>query len=247
MSNTTKQSLPLEEYYDEAYNYMKEALGDIRFKASRANGKNIRIGTILTPAHFTYEMRRLVSSSWQTVNDGVFGWPVRPVSYASVVYPDNDCVDRLYNPILPQGQGEWVLMFHQDFNYLSISLSMITTYVDETTSQEIPISTPAFAEDIVTFLQFTDEHEDHPNITSIVLSSNDNNTVFQVVRKALDIFNVQLWNRRKVPPLELKYMAAIGAACMARQHAIFLMEDAGCEYRFIDDEEPTAAILHVEL
>lgn len=243
MNNTTNPELPLEDYYNEALNLMKKAIDDIRTKASHTNGKDMRIGAILAPEHFIYKMRLLVFDSWHAVNDGALGQPVRPVSFSAIVYPENDCVDRLYDPTLPWDQGEWVLMFHQDFNYLSVSLSMVTTYMCETMSQNIVM--PTSADDIVNFLRSADDYEDHPNITSIVLSSHNGNADFQVVREALDKVDVQLWKRRKISPLELKYVAAAGAACLARQRAVFPEEDY---YAYpLDEKEIISPFPHVEL
>lgn len=244
MNNTTDPELPLEDYYDEAFNLMKEVLVDVRTRSSHNNGKDMRIGAILTPEHFAYDMRLLVFESWQAVNDGIFVQPVRPVSYSKIVYPEDDCVDRIFSPTLPWDQGEWVLMFHQDFDYLSLSLSMVSIHVFDTISQNIAM--PTSTDDIVSFLRSGYDYEDHLNITSIVLSSHDGNVDFQVVREALDQVDVQLWKRRKDSPLELQYMAAVGAACLARQRAIFPEEDE-CNHPPIDEKEPISSFLHVEL
>lgn len=245
MNNTTNPKLPLKDYYDEAFNLVKQTIDNVRSRASYTHGKELRVGAILTPEHFSYEMRMLVFWRWHAVNDGVWGQSVRPVSYSAIVYPENNCIDRFYNPILPQDQGEWVLMFHQDFDYLTVSLSMVTTYMWETTSQNIAM--PTSANDIVEFLRSSNDYEDHPNITSIVLSSHDGNANFQVVHEALDKFDVKLWNRRKQSSLELNYIAATGAACMARQYALFPTKDRDCEYRLINEKEISSPLPHVEL
>lgn len=223
---------------------MREVIGDIRFKASHTAGRDMRVGAILAPEHFTHEMRTLVSWSWYAVNDRVWE-AVRPVSYSAIAYPENDCVDRLYNPWLPDDQGEWVLTFHQDFDYLSVSLSMVTTYLYETVSRNIAI--PVLVDDITDLLQSFDEYEKYPNITTIVLSSHDDSADFEIVREALDKIGMQLWNRRKASPLELKYMAAVGAACMARQRAVFPIEDDTCNYPVGDKKESTTPFSHFEL
>lgn len=245
MKNTTNPELPLEDYYDEALALMRQVLDNVCIRASRANNQNMRIGGILAPEHFTVEMRRLVFWSWNAMNDGIIVQPVRPVSHSATVYPKNDCVDRLYNPALPWDQGEWVLVIHQDFDYLSLSLSWVTTNVYDTMSQNIamPIST----DDIVSFLRSADDYMDHSKITSIVLSSHDGNTDFRVVQEALDKVDARLWNQRKTSSLELKYVAAAGAACLARQIAVFPVEDNECELRHPDPEETIPPHLRVEL
>lgn len=245
MNNTTNPELPLEDYHDEALELMKQTLDDIRIRASLINGGEMRIGAILAPEHFTLEMRYLVSDSWDAVNNGVMVQAVRPVSYSAIVYPESDCPDRLYNLRLPENQGEWVLTFHQDFDYLLISLSMVTTYIYEKTLRTIVM--PTSVDVIVDHLRSADDYEDHPNITAIVLSSHDGNADFEIVREALNKFDVQLWNRRKSSSLKLEYMAAAAAACMARQYAIFPPEDYECEYGPVDEEETIPSPLHAEL
>lgn len=81
-------------------------------------------------------------------------------------------------------------MFHQDFYYLSVSFSMVATYVYDTTSRNLVL--PISADDIVDFLRFADDYEGHPTIVSIVLSGHDSNADFEVIREALDTVDVQI-------------------------------------------------------
>lgn len=99
MNNTNNPELPLEEYYNEAFSLIQEIIDDIGIRASHNNGKDMRIGAILAPEHFTVETTTTCIHELGRRRR----WDLGSTSPTFVVVSHSssgECIDRLYNPTL---------------------------------------------------------------------------------------------------------------------------------------------------
>ena len=241
MSSTLQNAKRSHTASDEEQATLTEMLSIVLIEAQRIRGDNTSIGAISFPTHFNDVQFETVIYAAHKL-DAQFWHPVRvrrSITSAGVTFPKDYCLKTLFKDTSNiEDDDPLVLIFEFRFGKLRIVIGRVGVpgvYREATESIGLPFS----ANDVHHALQRISLESMLHEVVSVIFSSDDAMADFSQVRLALGREPWSLLDQIQVPAIGPEYVGAVGAACHARQIAIFPWA--------VQDEDTGSFPIHEEL